>query len=144
MSLSGPRRCTGSQGDHTGVAQMTKEVPSMSAVDAAAVTVETTVALTGNNTGIEVPAAVIEQLGAGRRPAVLVEVNGYQYRSTVGVMGGRHLISISAAVRQATGLKGGDPIRVSLRVADTAREVAVPADFDAALAADERARTFFA
>ena len=107
------------------------------------VTFETTVAASGNNTGIVVPDEVIEQLAAGKRPPVLVSVNGYEYRNTVAVMGGRHMISISAAVRNATGLKGGDPIRVRLTVADTARQVDVPADFAAALAADERARTFF-
>ena len=107
------------------------------------VTFETTVAASGNNTGIVVPDEVIGQLAAGKRPPVLVNVNGYEYRNTVGVMGGRHMISISAAVRSATGLKGGDPIRVTLTVADTAREVDVPADFAAALAADERARAFF-
>jgi uncharacterized protein YdeI (YjbR/CyaY-like superfamily) len=58
-------------------------------------------------------------------------------------MGGRHMISISAAVRNATGLKGGDPIRVTLTVTGTAREVNVPPDFAAALAADERAGAFF-
>jgi hypothetical protein len=107
------------------------------------VTFETTVAASGNNTGIVVPDKVIEQLAAGKRPPVLVNVNGYEYRNTVAVMGGRHMISISAAVRNATGLKGGDPIRVTLTVADTAREVDVPADFAAALAADERASAFF-
>jgi hypothetical protein len=107
------------------------------------VTFETTVAATGNNTGIVVPAEVIEQLAAGKRPPVIVTVNGYEYRNTVGVMGGRHMISISAAVRTATGLKGGDPVRVTLTVADTPPEVNVPADFAAALAAEERARAFF-
>ena len=107
------------------------------------VTFETTVAASGNNTGIVIPDEVIGQLAAGKRPPVLVNVNGYEYRNTVGVMGGRHMISISAAVRSATGLKGGDPIRVTLTVADTAREMDVPADFAAALAADERARAFF-
>jgi hypothetical protein len=107
------------------------------------VTFETTVAVSGNNTGIVVPDEVIEQLGAGKRPPVLVSVNGYEYRNTVAVMGGRNMISISAAVRNVTGLKGGDPIRVTLTVADSPREVNVPADFAAALAADERARAFF-
>jgi antitoxin component of MazEF toxin-antitoxin module len=106
-------------------------------------TFETTVAASGNNTGIVVPEEVIGQLAAGKRPAVLVDVNGYQYRSTVAVMGGRHMISISAAIRQATGLKGGDPIRVTLTVADAPPEVKVPEDFAQALAADERARAFF-
>jgi hypothetical protein len=107
------------------------------------VTFETTVASSGNNTGIVVPGEVIEQLAAGKRPPVLVHVNGYEYRNTVAVMGDRHMVSISAAVRNVTGLKGGDPIRVTLTVADTPQEVNVPADFAAALAADERARTFF-
>lgn len=107
-------------------------------------TFETTVTATGNNTGIVVPDEIIEQLGAGRRPAVLVDVNGYQYRNTVGVMGGKAMIGISAAVRQATGLTGGDPIRVTLTVADTPREVDVPADFAEALAADSTAGRFFA
>ena len=107
------------------------------------VTFETTVTATGNNTGIVVPGEAIEQLGAGNRPPVLVNVNGYEYRNTVGVMGGRHMISISAAVRKATDLKGGDPIRVTLTLATSEREVNVPADFAAALAADEPARAFF-
>jgi hypothetical protein len=99
------------------------------------VTFETTVAARGNNTGIVVPPELIDQLAAGKRPPVVVDVNGYVYRSTVAVMGGTHMIGISAAIRQATGLKGGDPIRVALTVADTPREVDVPEDFGAALAA---------
>src|SRR5260370_8511618 len=97
------------------------------------VTFETSVAAAGSNTGIEVPAEVIEQLAAGNRPAVLVSVNGYEYRNTVGVMGGRHLISVSAAVRKAAGLKGGDRVRVTLTVPDTPREVNIPPHFPAPL-----------
>jgi len=110
----------------------------------ASATFEATVAATGNNTGIVVPEEVIEQLGAGKRPPLLVNLNGYEYRTTAGVMGGRHMVSVSAAVRKATGLQGGDPVQVTLTVADTPREVTVPDDFAAALAADEQAGTFFA
>src|SRR4051794_4306524 len=85
---------------------------AMTATEARSVTFETTVTATGNNTGIVVPDALVADLGAGKRPPVLVDVNGYRYRSTVGVMGGKHMISISAAVRKDTGLSGGDPIRV--------------------------------
>jgi Bacteriocin-protection, YdeI or OmpD-Associated len=53
------------------------------------------------------------------------------------------MISISAAVRTATGLKGGDPIRVTPTVADIPQQVALPAGFAAALAADEQASAFF-
>ena len=111
---------------------------------APSVTFDTTVAATGNNTGIVVPDNLIDELGAGRRPAVVVNVNGYEYRNTVAVMGGKHMISISAAVRKETGLKGGDPIHVTLTLADTPREVAVPDDFAAALSADPGAGAFFA
>ena len=74
---------------------------------------------------------------------MLVNLNGYEYQNTVGVMGGRHMVSISAAVRKATGLQGGDPIQVTLTVLDTPRQVTIPADFAAALAADEQASAFF-
>jgi hypothetical protein len=107
------------------------------------VSFDATVAATGNNTGIVVPDAVIEQLAAGRRPAVLVSLNGYEYRTTVGVMGGTPMISVSAAVRAATGLKGGDPAHVTITVADGPREVTIPADFAAALEADGQAGAFF-
>jgi hypothetical protein len=107
------------------------------------VSFETVVAATGNNTGIVVPDNVIERLGAGRRPSVAVELNGYKYRSTVGVMQGKHMISISAAVRKATGLKGGDPISVSLSVADGPQDVELPHDFSSALAAEPEAEAFF-
>jgi Bacteriocin-protection, YdeI or OmpD-Associated/Domain of unknown function (DUF1905) len=97
----------------------------------------------GNNTGIEVPADLIEKLGAGKRPAVIVNVNGYEYRSTVGVMGGKHLISVSAAVRKETGLEGGDPIRVKLTIADEPGTVDAPPDFAAAMKASKGTRAFF-
>ena len=104
---------------------------------------ETTLAARGNNTGIVVPGGVIERLGAGKRPPVVVEVNGHEYRSMVAVMGGRYMIGFSAAHRAATGLAGGDPVRVTLRVVDTPRTVEVPADLGAALDVEEAARRFF-
>ncbi|WP_460776031.1 DUF1905 domain-containing protein [Microbacterium sp. GXF7504] len=95
---------------------------------------ETTLHQVGNNTGIEVPDEVIAALGGGRRPPVSVVVNGYAFRSTVGVMAGRSLIPFSADKRAETGLRGGDAITVDV-VLDTApRRVEVPADLAAALA----------
>jgi hypothetical protein len=107
-------------------------------------TFETTVTAVGNNTGIVVPEDVLEQLGAGKRPPVVVDLDGYEYRTTAGVMGGRSMLSVSAAVRKATGLSGGAPVRVTLTVADTPREVEMPDDLADALAADEQAGSFFA
>ncbi|MDQ2815563.1 MAG: YdeI/OmpD-associated family protein [Actinomycetota bacterium] len=105
---------------------------------------DTKVIAAGNNTGIVVPDEMIERLGAGRRPAVVVNVNGYEYRNTVGVMGGRHMISISAAIRQDTGLQADDLVHVVLTLASGPREVTVPDDLAAALSADPAAGAFFA
>jgi hypothetical protein len=104
---------------------------------------ETTMTQSGNNTGIEVPPEVIEALGAGRRPPVNVTVNGYSYRSTVAVMGGRYMISFSSEKRAATGIHGGDPITVDLEVDTAPRTVEVPGDLAAALAASRGAREAF-
>ena len=111
---------------------------------AATVTFDTTLHQTGNNTGIEVPPDLVEALGAGRRPSVHVDVNGYRYRTTVGVMGGRHLVSVSAAVRREAGIGPGDPLHVTLTVAEAPPEVVVPGDLAAALAEDPTAAAFFA
>ncbi|MCW2512747.1 MAG: hypothetical protein JWR11_1789 [Mycobacterium sp.] len=87
----------------------------------------------GNNTGIEVPADVVEGLGGGKRAPVVVTVNGYRYSSTIASMGGKFLLPFSAEHRRASGIGGGDAIDVDL-VLDTApRVVEVPADLKAAL-----------
>lgn len=109
----------------------------------ASTTFDTTLSAFGNNTGIEVPPEVLEQLGAGKRPAVVVEVNGYTYRTTPGVMKGAVLLPVSAAVRKETGLQGGDAVHVTLTVATEPRAVDLPDDFAAALAAAPGARAFF-
>jgi hypothetical protein len=96
-------------------------------------------------TGIEVPPEVVDELGAGKRPAVTVTINGgHTYRSTVAVMGARYLLPVSAEQRAAAGVAAGDELDVDL-VLDTApREVQVPDDLAAALDAEPAAGTFFA
>jgi hypothetical protein len=94
---------------------------------------ETTLSQTGNNTGIEVPPQIVEELGGGGRPAVNVTVNGYPYRSTIATMGGRFMISFSSDKRAATGLGGGDPITVELTLDTAPRTVELPVDLAAAL-----------
>ncbi|MET0896482.1 MAG: YdeI/OmpD-associated family protein [Mycobacterium sp.] len=93
----------------------------------------TTLLQMGNNTGIEVPADVVSALGAGKRPAVVVTVNGFRYRSTVAVMGGKYLLPFSADRRRESGLAGGDAIEVELTVDTAPRSVEVPDDLQSAL-----------
>ena len=98
----------------------------------------------GNNVGIEVPQNVIDSLGAGKKPAVTVDVNGsYQYRSTVAVMGGKYLISFNAAHRAASGFSGGDDVEITLELDTAPRVVEVPAALAEALAANPRAQEAF-
>ncbi|GGL01567.1 hypothetical protein GCM10009769_19620 [Curtobacterium luteum] len=85
-------------------------------------------------TGLPVPPEVIEALGAGKRPAVVVTLDGgYTYRSTVGVMGAQSLVPLSAAHREAARVQAGDTVEVTLEVDTTPRTVAVPDDLAAAL-----------
>lgn len=94
-------------------------------------------------TGIEVPAAVVDSLGQGKRPPVQVTIAGHAYRSTVGVMGGKFLLPVSAEHRAAAGVAAGDEVEVDV-VLDTApREVSVPADLADALSGDAVARQSF-
>jgi hypothetical protein len=86
-----------------------------------------------NATGILVPAEVIDQLGKGKRPPVRVTINGYEYRTTVGVMGGQAMIGVSAAIRRETGLAAGDELDVRLVVDEAPRTVDMPPDFAEAL-----------
>jgi hypothetical protein len=97
---------------------------------------ETTLFLVGNNTGIDVPPAVLEQLGGGKRPLVNVTVNdSYAYRSAIAPMAGRYLIAFSSDKRAATGLTGGETITVELTLDTEPRTVEPPDDLAAALAA---------
>ncbi len=114
----------------------------MSKSDPTTVSFETELTAVGNNTGIEVPHDAIDTLDAGKRPPLVVNVNGYEYRTTAGVMGGVSMVPVSAAIRKETGLAAGDAIRVTLTVATEPREVDVPADFARAME-DAGVRPFY-
>jgi Bacteriocin-protection, YdeI or OmpD-Associated/Domain of unknown function (DUF1905) len=94
-------------------------------------------------TGFEVPADIVEALGAGKRPRVHVTINGHTYRSTVAVMGGRYLLPLNAENRSAAGVAAGDEIDVVVEPDTQPREVEVPDDFANALNADAVARQAF-
>jgi len=94
-------------------------------------------------TGIEIPAEIVEGLGAGKRPAVTITINGFTYRSSIAVMGGTYMVGVSAENRAGTGVKGGDEVDVDIALDTAPREVVVPPDFAAALDAEPAARSTF-
>lgn len=96
-----------------------------------------------NAAGFRIPPEVVEALGKGKRPPVVVTINGYSYRNTVAVYGDAFLIGVAQEHRAPAGVKPGDEIEVDL-VLDTApREVELPADFATALDADPDAKRSF-
>ena len=104
----------------------------------------TTIQQSGKTTtGIQVPEQVVEALGSGKRPAVKVTINGYTYRSTVAVLGGRYMVGVSAEHRAGAGVAGGDEVDVDIELDTAPREVRVPADLAAALDAEPAARRAF-
>ena len=94
-------------------------------------------------TGIEVPPEIVERLGSHKRPPVKVTLNGHTYRSTVAVMRGKFMISVSAENREAAGVVAGDPVKVALVLDTEPRVVEVPADFAAALKKNKSAAKRF-
>jgi len=85
-------------------------------------------------TGLPVPSSVIDALGAGKRPPVVVTINGgYTYRSTVGVMKEQFLVPLSAPHREAAGIAAGDTVEVRLEIDALPRVIDVPEDLAAAL-----------
>jgi hypothetical protein len=80
--------------------------------------------------------------GAKRFP-VLASVNGYAWRTSVARMGGEFLVGLNREVRQAAGVEAGDQVDVSLELDEDPRDVALPGDLAAALAADAEAQAKF-
>jgi hypothetical protein len=103
-----------------------------------------TLALHGKTaTGIEVPADVVESLGAGKKPPVRVSLNGHTYRSTVASRGGHYLVGVSAENRAAAGVSAGEELDVEIELDTELREIEVPGELAALLAADPAARAAF-
>lgn len=91
-------------------------------------------------TGIELAPELLDELGGGKRPPVVVTVGTHTYRSTVGSMGGRALVPLSKENRMLAGVEAGSEIDVTIELDTAPRTVELPDDLAAALdAADLRA-----
>ena len=94
-------------------------------------------------TGFEIPAEVVEKLGAEKKPPVKVTINGYTYRNTIAVMGGVYMIGVSALHREGANIKGGDKITVNIELDTEERIAEVPADLEKRLKKDPVAKKNF-
>ncbi len=104
----------------------------------------TTIEATGPTTAcLVVPDEFVAALGGGRRPKVRVSLNGFVYRTSIDPMGGRNLISVTAATREAAGVEVGQRVESEIELDTEPRTVDVPDDFAAALEAEPAARATF-
>ncbi len=102
----------------------------------------TTVVLGGKTaTGLQVPDDVVARLDGGKRPPVVVTVEGHTYRTTVAPMGGAFWIPLAAEHREAAGVRAEQEVEVSVELDTAPREVRVPDDLAAAF--DDEVRTAF-
>jgi hypothetical protein len=97
----------------------------------------------GNTTGFLVDDEVVAGLGGGGRPKVVVTIGGFSWRSSIARMGGDYWLGVSAERRAAAGIAAGDVLDVEVALDTAVREVEMPADLAAALAAEPAAQAFW-
>lgn len=86
----------------------------------------------------------VAQVGKGaKRFPVVATVNGYQWRTSVARMGGEFLLGLNRGVQAAAAVTAGDTVVVSVALDRDPRDVDVPAELAAALAADAEAQARF-
>jgi Domain of unknown function (DUF1905)/Bacteriocin-protection, YdeI or OmpD-Associated len=93
----------------------------------------------GNTAGFEIPDEVIEELGGGRRPKVVVTVGNHTWRSSIANMGGTFMLGVSMANRAAAGVSAGEILDVDIELDTAPRTVEVPDDLAAQLKQDASA-----
>ncbi len=89
---------------------------------------------------VELPFDVKKEFGKAR-PPVRVSINGYSYRSTIAVYGGKYYVPIRRERRAAAGVQAGDILEVTIVLDTEVRRVEPPPELSAALAKNGPART---
>jgi hypothetical protein len=81
---------------------------------------------------VELPFDVKEHFGKAR-PPVRVTINGYTYRSTPCVYGGKYFIPVRLSNQKAAGIQPEDIVSVTIAADTDVREIDPPPDLLAAL-----------
>ena len=105
---------------------------------------EAELALSGKTAaGFTVPTDVVERLGGGGHPKVVVTVDGFSFRTSIAKMGDRFMLGVSSARRAEGGIEPGETYQVDVALDTAPRQVDVPDDLAAALAGEPAARSFW-
>lgn len=92
------------------------------------------------NAGIVVPSQVVNDLGGGKHPKVVVTLNGFTYRSSVAKMGDQFLIPASKARRAEGNLEVDVPYDIDIELDTAPREVELPHELASHFETDAAAR----
>jgi hypothetical protein len=92
----------------------------------------------GGGRWLRVPSDVREAFGEAR-PPVRGTLNGTPFRGRLAVYGGETVLGLRREIREAAGIELGDAVAVVLERDDAPREIDVPPELAAALAAAEPA-----
>lgn len=104
--------------------------------------VKQTLKAQGPATALVLTDAQVEALGGGKRAAVTVTIGKKSARLRLAVMGGKNMIGISKANREALGVEIGDTVEAVITVDDGERTVEVPDDAAQALAKAKLRKAF--
>lgn len=80
----------------------------------------------GTTAGFRIPDAVVDELGAGRRPKVVATVGSHTWRTSIARMGDAFWLGMSAADREAAGVAAGQMLDLEVTVDDAPRTVDLP------------------
>ena len=98
----------------------------------------------GGGAFVVLPVDVLAELGGGHRFRVTGMLNGVEFASSTMPMGGGQVcLGLHKATRQAARVEIGDLVEVRVERDDRPREVSIPAELAAALAADPAAGAAF-
>lgn len=97
----------------------------------------------GRAAGVEIPAELLEGLGSGKRPKVLITINNHTWRSAVIPHDGRSVVGIGATNRKASNVSIGDHVEVEVQLDEEPRPLVLPPDLLAAIECSPRTRRAF-
>lgn len=97
------------------------------------VTYTTDVIGEGNHASLEIPDAILTELGTNKRAPVIVTINGHTYRSTAVGVDGQCRVVFPSKDRLAAGATAGDTLEVHLELDAGHRQVALHPDLESAL-----------
>ncbi|QKT08131.1 DUF1905 domain-containing protein [Gordonia sp. X0973] len=106
-------------------------------------TITTTLEPVGPATALTLTDGQVDDLGGGKRAAVVVTVGNRSARLRVAPMGGVYLIGLSKAARAELGVDIGDEVTATVALDTAEREVDLPDDLAAALDGVPGARAAF-